>query len=365
LSTPVSMVFPGQASPGAIEIAPPSQAGLLALEALPGGTVSYSFTVSEAGTYYYQSGTDMDKQIQMGLFGAIVVRPTGFNPLNPRAYGHADSAYDREELFLISEMDAAAHEMVEFGAPIDTTSFYPVYWFFNGRNAPDTMAPAGVPWLPAQPYNCMPMILPGEKLLMRVIGIGRDLHPFHHHGNHARIIGEDGRLLESTPGSGPDLSYEVFTIQSAPGKTYDALFTWTGEGLNWDIYGPIDDVCVDADNDGYDDDSGEFCHDSECTDGNADDFDDATHEYCPDHGKPFPLQLPSALELTFGGFWSGSPFMGDVEPLPPGEGGLNPMGGFTYMWHSHTEKEMVNNDIFPGGMMTMLIVMPPWADIVD
>ena len=24
------------------------------------------------------------------------------------------------------------------------------------------------------------------------------------------------------------------------------------------------------------------------------------------------------------------------------------------MWHSHTEKEMTNNDIFPGGMMTML-----------
>ena len=80
LSDPVSMVFPGQASPGAVELAPPSQAGLLALEALPGGTVTYSFTASEAGTYYYQSGTDMDKQIMMGLFGAIIVRPTGFDP---------------------------------------------------------------------------------------------------------------------------------------------------------------------------------------------------------------------------------------------------------------------------------------------
>jgi hypothetical protein len=29
------------------------------------------------------------------------------------------------------------------------------------------------------------------------------------------------------------------------------------------------------------------------------------------------------------------------------------------MWHSHTEKEMVNNDVFPGGMMTMLIVEHP------
>jgi hypothetical protein len=28
------------------------------------------------------------------------------------------------------------------------------------------------------------------------------------------------------------------------------------------------------------------------------------------------------------------------------------------MWHSHTEKEMTNWDIFPGGMMTMMIIEP-------
>ena len=42
--------------------------------------------------------------------------------------------------------------------------------------------------------------------------------------------------------------------------------------------------------------------------------------------------------------------------MPPGEGGLNPNGGFSYMWHSHTEKELTNYDIFPGGMLTMLII---------
>jgi hypothetical protein len=29
------------------------------------------------------------------------------------------------------------------------------------------------------------------------------------------------------------------------------------------------------------------------------------------------------------------------------------------MWHSHTERELTNFDIFPGGMMTMLFVVPP------
>jgi hypothetical protein len=67
------------------------------------------------------------------------------------------------------------------------------------------------------------------------------------------------------------------------------------------------------------------------------------------------------LDLAYGGFWSGSPFLGGMGSLPPGEGGLNPNAGFAYMWHSHTEKEMTNNDIFPGGMMTMMIVLPPGA----
>jgi hypothetical protein len=28
------------------------------------------------------------------------------------------------------------------------------------------------------------------------------------------------------------------------------------------------------------------------------------------------------------------------------------------MWHSHNEKEITTDNIFPGGMMTMLIVEP-------
>jgi len=61
--------------------------------------------------------------------------------------------------------------------------------------------------------------------------------------------------------------------------------------------------------------------------------------------------------------YSGSPFLGDEGVLPPGEGGLNPNAGYFFMWHSHNEKEMVNNDIFPGGMMTFGIIEPPGVAI--
>jgi hypothetical protein len=152
-------------------------------------------------------------------------------------------------------------------------------------------------------------------------------------------------MLRSAPGEGPDLSYEVFTVKTIPGQTKDALFQWTGEGLGWDIYGDPAD------------------HPHDCVDGDGDSFDDETREYCPDHGEPFPVQLPQDQNLGFGGLWSGSPYLGVSGSLPPGEGGLNPGGAYTFMWHSHNEKEMVNNNIFPGGMMTMLFVEPPGVPI--
>ena len=120
-----------------------------------------------------------------------------------------------------------------------------------------------------------------------------------------------------------------YTLKVVPGSTYDAIFEWTGKGLGWDIYGHAESDPLQP------------------------------NEYAPDHGKPLPVILPNQQDLTFGGHWSGSPYLGVFGALPPGQGGLNPNAGYFHMWHSHTEKEIANNDIFPGGMMTMVIIEPP------
>ena len=80
-------------------------------------------------------------------------------------------------------------------------------------------------------------------------------------------------------------------------------------------------------------------------------------------GKTLPVTLPGVADLTLGGWWSGSPFMGDVGDLPPGEGGLNPFGGYFLVWHSHAEKELTTFDIFPGGSLSSVVVVPPGTPI--
>src|SRR5438477_9121153 len=69
-----SILFPGfnvtPSGAGAVQ-------GLLTTEAAPGGTVTYTFTASSPGTRAYYSGTQGDLQVEMGLYGAIIVLPNG------------------------------------------------------------------------------------------------------------------------------------------------------------------------------------------------------------------------------------------------------------------------------------------------
>ncbi len=319
--------------------------------------VVYTFIADRPGTFGYYSGTNPDLQVEMGLIGAIIVRPSGFSSSAPTAYGDARTAYDDEFLFLLSEMDPEIHHAVEIGTdPVPTTGFHPVLWFINGRNGPDTMSANHVTWLPNQPYNAMPSIEVGKRLLARWVGGGRDHHPFHTHGNNYDLIARDGYLLETTAGASrpaselgtvPDLAVSDFTQNVAPGGSYEGIWSWTGAELGWDMYGHTGSetgVCEPGP-----------APPSTIVNG----FDINTREYCLDHGKPLPVVLPNAQQLTFGGFYSGSPFLASEGSLPPGEGGNNPSAGYAFMWHSHNEKELTNNDIFPGGLMTIMIVNAP------
>ena len=120
--------------------------------------------------------------------------------------------------------------------------------------------------------------------------------------------------------------YLTYSIPTWPGETIDAMFTFTGTGLGWDMYGHQKSDAL------------------------------APFEDPNDHGKPFPVVLPFEADMEFGQWYGGSPFLGTSAGLPPGLGGFDPSGGFIYMWHSHNEREIVNNNVFMGGMFTMLLI---------
>src|SRR5579862_2032973 len=71
-----SILFPGFQLTSTCANSPANPQGLLACEAAPGQTITYTFTASAPGTHPYYSGTQGDLQIEMGMYGAIVVLPS-------------------------------------------------------------------------------------------------------------------------------------------------------------------------------------------------------------------------------------------------------------------------------------------------
>jgi FtsP/CotA-like multicopper oxidase with cupredoxin domain len=338
---------PATALPGVLTREVPADNGVT--------TVAYTFTASRPGTFVYHSGTNPPLQVEMGLLGVIIVRPNGFHPVNSRiAYNDAESTYIHEKLLLLTDMDIRVHDAVLKGnyTTIDLADYFDVYWFINGRTLPDTLSTTTAPWLKHQPYDALVQMNPTQTILYRMVNASRDPHPMHTHGNHHLVIGRQGRFLST--GAGADLSNNAFTTVVYPGDTVDAIMTWTGANMGWDIYGHANDV----DNPPLDNFPG-----PEDIDVNKDGVFNTCGAMEPgetlaDHCKPFPVILPSRQDLTFGQFYSGSPFLGTSGSLPPGQGGFAPPGSLVFMQHSHNEKELTNNNIFPGGMATFLFIVP-------
>jgi FtsP/CotA-like multicopper oxidase with cupredoxin domain len=426
-----SILFPGFT----LTSATGGVAGLLTQEAAPGTTVQYVFTASSPGTHAYYSGTQGDLQVEMGLYGAIIVLPaavpsacnTGLAAQNllaeahwnesdfrlanatggvGAAYDNPKTCYDREYLFQFSEMDPTIHKKAEqqvavaaaactsggagsMGCSLEvpTEPYHPSYFLINGRSMPDDMDPNYAPEYAHQPYNGDPHMHPGEQVLLRVIGQGRWQHPFHEHGNHVRILGRDGNLIlapDNANLAGPLL----FTTTTTPGVAFDGIFYWTGRGLNWDAY---------AHNPASSDPNAKL----PCVpDPNGYNTGDPTainyFEWCQDHNKPLevapfgdvaaggPATLPDPNLFTNGPWFSGSPYLGPNATTratfgacdtgyptaansqcsttgttpPSGTIANSPSSeaGYAFMWHSHNEREITTNNVFPGGMLMMMLV---------
>lgn len=292
-----------------------------------GGTATYSFSAANPGTYLYESGTDVDKQVQMGMYGALIVRPAG----------HPDAAYtdgggnpfgkflpQTEYVMLLSEIDPFLHQAVEFGQAYNVTTLHPRYWLINGRAFPDTIAPNNASWLPAQPYSAlMHMTVADASLpssdpnsasqppaLVRYLDAGSKNHPFHPHGQNGRVVGRDGRpLLNGTT----DLSYETFAFTIGSGQTWDQTYQF---------------------------------------------FD---QEHFNPTTNPVPVTIPQQQNLTFKGgatYYSGSPYLGYQNALPTGVTSYNQCGEYYMVMHSHALNEVANFDTGFGGMLTLERIDP-------
>jgi FtsP/CotA-like multicopper oxidase with cupredoxin domain len=322
LNVPTSLVFPGQ-DDVSVDPADNGSEGLFAREAPAGGTVTYTFHAAHPGTFLYESGTDQSKQLEMGLYGALVVRPSGFPD---RVYSSAATRFDpsREYLVLLNDIDPDLHHAVETSGTYDFNALHNRYFAVNGREFPDSIQDNNVSWLPNQPYGALVRLQPysasnDRPALIRMLNLGALNHPFHPHGNHLRQVGQDGRPFDD------GASAEHFGETIGSGQTQDYLMAWT-------------------DQDSWDPSSNKFPADQTS---NA-----AT--------KPSVATL-DYRHLTFKDgdtYFSGSAYLGLKGTLPTGTVSHNLCGEWYFPWHSHALNEFSNFDQGFGGMATLLRIDP-------
>ncbi|MGD8857972.1 MAG: multicopper oxidase domain-containing protein [Chloroflexota bacterium] len=333
----VSIVFPGQddvladGAPAQPQFDVSGNLTSLA-QAAPanGGSITYSFVANHPGTFVYQSGTNPAKQVRMGLFGAIVVRPAleQTNPGRRFANNRPDSEFNPEGEFLVlfSEIDPYLNQAVELGKGFNMNNYQTRYWMINGRGFPDTIAPNFASWLPSQPYGALARVHPfndteflGDGVtpnpaynplpyLERFVNVGTEVIPMHPHAKNALLVNQDGRAVEG-PGE-EDLAWENFSVPVAPGQTYDGLFKYRNE-----------------------------------------------EEYSPTN--PVPITIPNVPDLVYGQLYSGSPYLGVKGPLPVGAPDMNDCGEFYIISHNHALYQITSWGVPASGPITFLRIDPP------
>jgi FtsP/CotA-like multicopper oxidase with cupredoxin domain len=180
--------------------------------------VTYTWPSVNAGTYLYQSGTHPAVQVQMGLYGALVVYPAA----GGQAYSDPSSAFDSESILLFSEIDPTLHNAVATGAygvtMTSTIDYHPKYFLINGKANPSGDR-AGVPRVPAG--------APGQRLLIRFLNACLEPKVPVVQGPYMSIIAEDGTFMTAVNAAGVEIPApkQQYSVLLPPGKTMDAIMT--------------------------------------------------------------------------------------------------------------------------------------------
>ncbi len=161
----------------------------------PGGTKIYTFPALAPGTHLYEAGAAPSgaRQVAMGLYGALVVRPAANTAW---AYGD-DSAFDDEALLVLGAVDPDLHADPN---GFDLVHYAPRHWTINGKAYPDTEAIETAP---------------GRTVLLRVLNASLDHQPVGVLGLHMHVVGRDGQRVV--------WQHEIAAETLAAGETLDAI----------------------------------------------------------------------------------------------------------------------------------------------
>jgi FtsP/CotA-like multicopper oxidase with cupredoxin domain len=188
----------------------------------PGGTLTRSFTApaspsipgadNAAGAYLYESGGDAGRQEAMGLYGALIVRPSTAGQAND----NAASAYDVEAPLVLSQVDPNFNNASDQNG-FNMYTYRATYWLINGKAYPDT---AGI------------TATANQRVLLRYLNAGYDNTSMSLLGMHQHVVARDAWSLnnplyaatETLPAGGTEDAIATVPVGGAPSDNGFPLF---------------------------------------------------------------------------------------------------------------------------------------------
>lgn len=175
----------------------------------PGKTFIYEFVATPAGTRIYHSHVDAGSQMELGLYGALIIEPREPEPVR----------YDREYTYLLDEMAMDFTTRVALGK-----DRLPMSDFGNGRGGAlhyDLFLMNGKAGSAIAPL----VLKAGERVRVRLINVGSLPHSMHTHGHIFKIVATDGNPVP------PAGQWRKDTILIGPGERYDLELTGYNPGV--------------------------------------------------------------------------------------------------------------------------------------
>ena len=164
----------------------------------PGGRYVYEFTAGQAGTFFYHTHHDPDRQQALGLYGALIIRPTS---------GAPEVRADVEQVIQLQEW--LKREWLTYPA-MPMEGAMPNFFTINGKSYPETD---------------VIRLKVGQTVKLRFIGSQTGFaHPMHVHGGPFQVVAVDGETLPKSA------RYDADTINVAPGQRFDVVWTARNPG---------------------------------------------------------------------------------------------------------------------------------------
>ncbi|MBN8590582.1 MAG: multicopper oxidase domain-containing protein [Anaerolineae bacterium] len=192
LPEPTTLHFHGLNVPNAMDGVP----GVTQEAVQPGETFVYEFEAQPVGTFMYHSHFDSDVQVSIGLYAPFIIDPAQAEAPVP----------DVDVTLMLSEWRVV--DGVTYPA-MPMAGSDPNYFTINGRAFPSTESIT---------------VQRGERVRLRLIGIGQFIHPMHLHGMPFEVVAIDGYPVPEGARQLRD------TLSVAPGERYDVEFVATEAG---------------------------------------------------------------------------------------------------------------------------------------